>query len=226
MRLMHRDFGFVFEFEENVRNILVIESPAVFRRLVSELYCNNEDSGFVLSENFTPLKLSDNVNCIVDYFNFSLNERKMLNKLQDYLKAEISSSDLLLEQGAIFSLIEQYAFNLQQISDWQLDFDYKPEIPILLKFMNVRFKEEGSTLLERLVDYVTAANEFCAVKLFVLVDLFLYFTEDEIEKLYEHFNYKKLNLLLVESKAPPDIKRFANAVVIDRDCCEINLGML
>ena len=226
MRLMHRDFNFAFEFEENARNILVIESPLVFRRLVKELYCNNEDSGFVLSENFTPLKLSDNINCIVDYFNFSLNERKILNKLQDYLKAEVSSSDLLLEQGTIFSLIEQYALNLQQISDWQLDFDYKPDFYTLFKFMNVRFKEEGSDLLERLVDYVTAANEFCAVKLFVLVDLFFYFTEDEIEKLYAHFNYKKLNLLLIESRAPTNIRSFANAVVIDRDCCEINLGML
>ena len=104
MKLVHKDFNFVFRFKENVRSLLVVEDPAIFFKLISELNVSEpEETRFVLSEDDTLLKIKDQLACVINPLSVNVNERKLLNKLGELLKKEILSSELLIEGNQIIS---------------------------------------------------------------------------------------------------------------------------
>ena len=119
MKLVHKEFNFVFHFKENTRSLLVIEQPGIFFKLVRELTASDydEESGFILSENDEVLKKKDKLACIVDPLALSLNERKLLNKLGELLKREILSTELLVEGNQIISDLESYIIRIIQRMD-------------------------------------------------------------------------------------------------------------
>ncbi len=227
MRLLHRDYQFKVSLKENHRILFIIESPEVFRQLIQEFMIGQtgEECGFVLSEENIPIKMQDNLKCIINPFEHSLNERKLLNKLYELLKKEIQSTELLLENNNIYAMIENYSIHISQQSDWELSYTDKADIQNLLKFMDIKFVEHEESLIEKIIDYIKVSHELMGIKCFVFVHLLSYLKEYEIEKLYEFAQYQKIIILLMESKQPDDIKKFNSVIIIDKNCCEIELNM-
>lgn len=227
MRLLHKDFCFRLEFEENARTLLVVERPEIFSRMVWELSTDvpEETSGFVLSEKDKVLKKKEHLDCIVNPWVISLNEKKILNRLNEILKKQIQSSDLLIENNRIYALIEKFALQLFQSMDFELTYSDKMDVQSLLKFMDIRFMDSHETLLEKLVDYMKISQELLGFKCFVFVHLLSYLTLYEVEKLYEYIQYQKIHILLLESRQPEELGQFSNVVIIDKDACEITLGV-
>ncbi len=227
MRLLHQDFRFAFEFEENTTNLLVVECPDVFCKMVKELSADDqtEEVHFVLSEDEAPIKKKDHMCCIVNPLAISLNERKLLGKLMEVLKREICSSELLLESNHVVTALDNYASQLMENTDWELTYNHKIDISGLLKFLGVQFCDEQNCLIEKIVDYMRVANELLGVKCFVFVHLLSYLTEYEMEKLFEYAHYHKIYILLLESRQPEMIKKFTKVVIIDKDACEIQVNM-
>lgn len=227
MKLVHKEFNFVFHFKENTRSLLVIEQPGIFFKLVRELTASDydEESGFILSENDEVLKKKDKLACIVDPLALSLNERKLLSKLGELLKREILSTELLVEGNQIISDLESYIIRIIQRMDWGLVYSDKMEIQSLLKIADIRFDEMQETLIEKILDYMKVSCELLDVKCFVFVHLLSYLTEYEVEKFYEYVHYQKICVLLLESRQPDFAKEFSETVIIDKDSCEIVLNV-
>lgn len=227
MRLLHQDFRFSFEFEENAANLLVVECPEVFCRMVKELSSDElvEEPHFVLSENEKPVKKKDYLCCVVDPLTVSLNERKLLGKLMEVLKKEICSSELLLESNRIIALLENYASYIMRNMDWELTCSNKIDVSGLLKFIGIQFCDEQNCLIEKLVDYMRVMNDLLGIKCFVFVHLLSYLSKYEMEKLFEYTCYQKIHILLLESRQPETIENFKKVVIIDKDACEIQLNM-
>lgn len=227
MRLLHNQFRFQFEFEENRKNLLIVERPEIFSKVVWELSeeAQEEESGFVLSENDKIIKKREYLNCVINPWEISLNEKKILNRLNEILKKEIQSSDLLLESNRIYALIEEFALHLLQNIDFELVYSDKTDVQNLLKFMDIRFNDGQGTLLEKIVDYVKVSHELLGYQCFVFVHLLSYLSCYEMKKLYEYMQYQKIPILLLESRQPKDIKEFSNIVIIDEDACEIMLDV-
>ena len=184
MRLLHKDYQFVFDLNEQDMSLLVIEHPETYRSFIQEILIAEEggDCNFVLSENDTPIKIQNNLYCIINPFTLSLNERKLLNKLYEVLKREIQSSDLLIDNNEIYSMIEKYGQNISKMSDWDITYTDKPEVQSLLKFMDIRFAEHPESLIEKIVEYMDVAHELLRIRLFVFVHLLSYLSRYEIEK--------------------------------------------
>ncbi len=227
MRLLHKDYQFKLDFKENDRILFIIESPEVFRQLIQELMIGQtgEECGFVLSEENVPIKIQDNLKCIINPFELSLNERKLLSKLYELLKKEIQSTELLLENNEIYAMIENYSIHIFQQLDWELAYTDKSDIQNLLKFMDIKFAEHEESLIEKIIDYIKVSHDLIGIKCFVFVHLLSYLDEYEIEKLYEFAQYQKIIILLMESQQPSDIKKFNSVIIIDKNCCEIELDM-
>lgn len=227
MRLLHKDYQFMFELSEDSKGLLVIEQPKIFREMIKELVCEEEieDEKFILSENNQPLKLKEKMCCIINPFTLSLNEKKILNRLHEYLKKEIGVSELLLENNKIYAELEQYALKILQVADWELVYSEKTEVSNLLKFLDIRFSENQTELIEKIVDYIKCVNELLGIKCFIFVHLLGYLNEYEIKKLYEFAEYQKVNILLMESVEPSNVKEFSPVTIIDKDGCEISIGM-
>lgn len=227
MRLLHRDFKFKFEFQENDKSILVIENPGTFASFVGELSGGDliKESKLVLSENEVPVELEKFLCCIVNLWAVSLNEKRVLSKLFEQLKREILCSDFLLESNAILSSIEEYAVRVIQMSDFELTFSDKIDVLSILKFIDLRFEENAETLLNKIVDYMGVMHRLMGIKCFVFIHLRSYLTEYEIDKLFEYAQYQKIHILLIESRQPENIGWFSKAVIIDKDNCEILLSI-
>ncbi|MXP76349.1 type II-A CRISPR-associated protein Csn2 [Lachnospiraceae bacterium WCA-9-b2] len=227
MKLVHKDFHFVFHFKENTRSLLVIEQPRIFLRLVSELTASDceEESGFVLSENDEVLKKKDKLACIVNPLAISLNERKLLSKLGELLKKEILSTELLVEGNRIISDLESYVINIVQGMEWGLVYSDKMDIQSLLKLAEIRFDDMHESLVEKILDYMKVSCELLDVKCFVFVHLLSYLTEYEVEKFYEYVHYQKICVLLVENRQPDMVKKYSETIIIDKDSCEIHLDV-
>lgn len=226
MKLVHKDFKFVFRFDENTRNLLVVEQPSIFVKVVKEFLAENEEeSGFVLSKNEAFIKLKEHLACIINPLAISLNERKLLNKLGEILKKEILSSDLLIENNQVVAAMEHYALHILQSVDWDLTYSDRIDVQSLLKFMGIQFSENQEMLVEKIIDYLKAAHELLDIKCFVFVHLLSYLSDYELEKLYEYAEYQKIHILLLESSQPEDIEKFSDIVIIDKDACEIVLNM-
>ncbi len=227
MKLLHKDFNFVFHFKENKSNLLVVEQPAIFLKFVSELTeCENEDeSGFVLSENDEILKKKDKLVCVINPLSISLNERKLLSKLGEMLKREILSTELLIEGNQILSILENYMLNVVHSMEWNLIYSDKMDIQSLLKIAEIHFEDTYETLVEKILDYMEVSRGLLDIKCFVFVHLLSYLTEYEIEKFYEYVYYQKINVLLLENRQPNVINTFSDIIIIDKDSCEISLNM-
>lgn len=223
MRLLHKNFQFVFEFKENEQNLLVVEQPTLFYEMIKELSADTqEESNFILSENNCPIKIKDNLVCSVNPLSLMLNERRMLNGLYEILQKEIMSSDLLLAFNKQMAGLANYMSDILRDSEFELMYSEQTTIQDLLKFLNVRFLENQETLIERIVDYIHAANSILKIQCFVFVNIFSYLTEYELGKLYEYACYQKVHILLLESRQPDDMSKFSNVVIIDKDFCEIS----
>lgn len=227
MKLVHKDFKFVFEFSENVRSLLVVEQPTIFSKLVKPFFaeCSEEESGFILSENEIPVKIKDQLVCVVNPLAVSLNERKLLNRLGEILKKEILSSDLLIENNQVLAALENYAIHIIQNTDWDLTYSSGIDVQSLLKLMGIQFYDNQEILVEKIIDYVKVTHELLNIKCFVFVHLLSYLSDYELKKLYEYVEYQKIHILLLESRQPEGIGRFSNVVIIDKDACEIVLNM-
>lgn len=227
MKLIHKDFDFVFHFDENVRSLLVVEDPVIFLKLISEMTGNDREeySRIVLSEDDTVLKIKDKLVCIIDPLSISLNDRKLLNKLGDMLLKEILSSELLIKGNQIVSDIENYVIQIIQCMDWNLSYSEKIDIQSLLKIAEVRFDDVQETLVEEILDYIKISSELLGIKCFVFVNMLSYLTEYEVEKFYEYVYYQKICVLLLESRVPDTVKKFSETVIIDKDTCEIVLNV-
>lgn len=226
MKLLHKNYNFVYEFKENSKAVLIVENKSEFRKMTRELMCPNPESGFVLSKNNEPIKISDNIICIYDVFNISLNERKIISKLLDIIKKEVSSSDLLLDSNRIYSEIENYALKIQQSVDFELEYSIEPDIQNLLKFMNIKLKETDRDIPEMIVDYMKICSALLKINCFIFVNLYSCLNSDEIEQLYKYAEYNKIGMFLLESSQPNEINAFDWAYIIDDTCCEIDLCVL
>lgn len=222
MKLVHKDFDFVFQLKENKQGLLVVESPCLFRELVKDLF-GNEDTRFVLSENNSVIDIKKNSVCVVDFFNVSLNERKILSKLNEIIKNEVLNSELLLKCNDLCGKIEAFAVEVSQNMDFALEYNKNMDLSALIKFIDFRFKQEQVDIMEQLVDYMKINSEVLKINLFLFVNLMSYFNENEVNKIIEFVNYQKMNVLMIENKVPDNLDNFQIVYVLDKDCCQICL---
>ena len=225
MKLIHKDFDFNYDFKENKQGLLVVESPCLFRYFVIDILEGNEGK-FVLSENNVVVDISKNLLCVIDYFNISINERKILTKLNEIIKNEVLNSELFAEASKLCGKIEKFSDEICKTLDYSLEYNKKPDITSLIKYLDLKFIESSINRLECLVDYLKINSEILGIRVFLFVNLMSYFNAYEISKLLEFTNYNKINILLLENKMPETITGFDMVYILDKDCCQISLNDL
>ena len=179
----------------------------------------------MVAEDDEVLNLKETLCCIIDPFSLSVNEKRLLNRLYDYMKNEIQSSEFLVENNKVYSIIEQFAIHLIQAVDWNLDYTNKTDVVSLLKFMDIHFAEHFESLIEKIIEYVRIVYELLHVKCFIFVNILSYINEMEMNELFKFCQYQKINILLIENRQPLNIQSFKPAMIIDEDCCIIDISV-
>lgn len=223
MKLTHPDYTFNIEFRENIVNKIVIESPNVLSDIILDLMrqYNGGEGRWILSQNGEIIKVSEQCELVLDIFNVDLNQKKMINNLYKLLENEIQHSDKLNEwriiSANILGLLER------TICDCDYNVCYKDEIEIkdILKIVDVRFERDSDNLCQHLIEYIELSNSVKGTKIFILVNISSFLTNDEINHLYTSCLYNKTYLLLLENTNKSILPECEHVIVVDQDNCVI-----
>lgn len=223
MKLVHPNIKKQLIFNENRFINIIIENQDYLIELIQELIiqCSGGEGRFVLSEDLNIIDISKNMFIITDLFNIDINQKKIINKLYNILKEQAYSSDYYVETNSLLSNL--YAYSEKIISDINYPIKYNNDIDIssLFKILEIKIDTEYTTLLERVLDYVSVLHEICKINIFIFTNLKSFLKEEDIIKLYKELSYKKIYCILIENVQRDKIEEFENVLIIDKDLCEI-----
>lgn len=211
----------VIDLKENGIVTLSIENKAVFRDVISAFKSGAlEESGIVFSENYQPIDYKKHVCFVDDLFNPEFSS-VFLKKL--YADAAQCCHDELLEETLKFkSAYEILISNLMNKFDYDLTCNYDFDLAAFLKFRGLCPDLDGETLLENLLEYILLTSKYSTVKCFVILNLHLFFTKEELEKFFEELKLNHINLLVIEGFLPEDYPKNPKIYILDEDLCEIS----
>lgn len=220
MNLLYKPLGLELAFEENRINVLAVEEPKLLSELLMALTINAKiQDCLLLSEKDTELSISKKMDVIIDPFQVSTRDKKILNGLYRLL-IEDESLDVIEQKAKtnqeIIKLLECLAANSLYPIDYGVDLD----LVTLFKVYDVHIADEADNYVEKLLNYIRASHDICGYEVFCIYGLRYYLTSDQLIEFYRTCLYHKLLLLIIE---PRYIGKnvYENSWIIDKDKCII-----
>jgi len=222
MKLSHNEIKKCIEFKENMINILVIENHSFFTKIIRELFYQTSggNGNFVLSENLEELIISKKMDLAIDYFNLSLNSRRIKKELYKRMEAITVTEEHYLKSKEIKNDIIKFFYQLEDVIDFDISMNEEFDFKDLFKALKVKINENDYSFSENIIKYIIVSEKFLGIELFIFVNLKSFLDEKDLSLFYEFVFYNKHNILLIEST---DNKILAqeNKIIIDKDLCEI-----
>lgn len=222
MKLLERELGIEIALKENVVSVLVVEEVIRKNSLIQELYlqCMGNEGNWMLVENEKMYELSKCVDMILEPFSLQLNNKKVKAKLYQDMKE--TADDMLFVQGLeLHSHICSYLEKLAEQFPYPITYKEEWNVVDLLKEYGVCLEENYQNICDKLFDYVKLINQICGIKIFVMVHMKQYLSENQLAELYKLAKYSKIHLVLIESEIC-DKKQFCEEIyILDKDNCII-----
>lgn len=222
MRLVHFDLTEAILDETSNFTEWILESPEIFSEYVQEL--NNQIAGeegrFVLSENEKELDLEKKAELIINPFGVDVNSRKILNKLYTELSELSKTEQMYTKTVELFQNMQEYMFELEQCTDYILEFDHDLDMIALLKAMNIRYENKEVNQLERLIQYIKILSSAAGIRLFIFVNIRSYLSEEQMQEIVKELCYQEVHALFIENQQRSCMKG-GRQYIIDKDRCEI-----
>lgn len=213
----------MLKLEENVVNVLVLESQQVFRKFVEDLTleCESPRGAFSLWEGMDALSLSQSSCVITDYFSLDVNSRKLSAALSKWLKAEATAPDMFLRTQQMKACLAEWIDALANACDYPLAYEMEPDLSALFKGFSLRFADDSVGSLEHMMVYLRLCQTYLGLENVFLVNAKRFFSHDELEALYRFAAYEKLRLVLIENVEQRDFPELERVYIVDKDGCEI-----
>lgn len=224
MRLMHPLFSAPIHFKENRIQVLTIEHIPTFREFVLELTAQAEsrEGRFVLSANDHLLDCADCLHVISDYAHIAEPDKRLQNKLLSALIKEAGET-MPEDTLRISREVQQFLGKLAALADYPVAYEQSENLSALLKAMDFRVDLQDIPVHEALYERIALQHRMVKNQCFVLVHAKAYFSEAELNQIYDMAQYQKWNLLLLESHAYPLRLKPENHRLYDADLCELIL---
>ena len=222
MKLVYADVSGEIITEKKSFTEWIIESPGLFSKYLQELYeqCERKEGKFVLSDNDKELDLSKCVEIIGNPFAVDINNRKILGKLYAELD-ELSGKEQMFEKTMrLTATVHEYILDLEQETNYILQFDNELEISALLKALGVRYEVIEDSFFERIVRYIKIAADVLKTKLFVFVNIRSFLSDIQMMELVKEISYQNIKVLFIENQ-DRDCLEGGFRYIIDKDGCEI-----
>lgn len=225
MKLVYPNNNITIEFEEGYVNTLCIENPKTYAEMVGGLWnqLNGDEGGWLLSEKDKILQVSKYMVGIFNPLDLDCNERRVLGKVYTELN-EIVLDKFHAEIAELNGRIVEFLDSLTECVPYHME--VKPELDVggLLKLFDVRIENSSANLLEHVLDYLRVMHEICRIELFVFVNAKQYFSDAELNALYEFVIYEKIHLLMLEGVyLRKIINPYEKCWIFDKDSCMINI---
>lgn len=180
------------------------------------MFDNNYHGQFTLIENEECISMSNNILCVQDIFNYSLNTKHIINKIYNILNDKLNLNEELKFKlnnkiNELNSLVPQCLDDI----DINLSWENNIEAIDYLKFLKINVEEPlCDSLLNRLLNIIDVISELKMYKLIVFFNLKCFLLEEELIEFYKYCNYRDVNILLIENKFDKKLK-YEHKLIID-----------
>ena len=180
-------------------SVLCLENVKLYRDIFNAFINDElEEEHIIFSENFEPVKSKGNVCIIDDFFRLTYSGaiiKKLYEQIEKYCNYEIQKETTQLKTHIV-----NYFEQLISAFDYDFEFNYDLSITELLKAVNLKPNTDKNEIIGVLLDYILLVNKYVAPKCFVLLNLHLYFAENELELFFKDIINNHIKLLLIENK--------------------------
>lgn len=220
MKLVYKKMEHILNFSNDCVNELVIENKKMFFDLINSLMMQID--GFhgdcVLSISDKPVELSKYADIIVQFAPFELNRKSLLSKLHSTLEKKARSSDNYVKTVEILGELERYMLHLSEDLPFEISCQ-KLAIEPVIKALSPEIEENDKNTLEKIFAYMELVCELDRNKLFIMVNMRSYFTDEEMEIFTQSACLHDFKVLLLEAFDFPKLKH-TKKYVVDNDLCE------
>lgn len=220
MKLVYSEWEQSIQLKENCVNILSIESPLYFSKIIGEVkgQIEGNEGGFVLSDE-KMLDLKKHAGLVLSPFLIDIHSKKLLNALYKELE-QIASDEEVLSTNQLKSEILSYIARLGDYLDYDLEIPEDFDISELFKISGVKFEADNQSLCSSLLNYLVLCHRILGWDVIFAVGLKTFFSKDQLSLLYENIFQNKIHLVLLENRNPYLLSG-EQVITIDRDLCEI-----
>lgn len=206
--------------EEDKVSVLCLENQLCYRNVVSAFVNDTtEECNIVFSENYIPFKLKNNICFIDDFFRLGYNSailKKIYEQIEKFCNIELQKETIDLKVHLV-----NYFENIVRQYDYDFEFVYDFNFVELFKLIGLKPVCETSDLLGALLEFILIVNRYAPPKCFVLTNLHLYFSYDEIEFFCKDVVNNHINILIIENKKNFTTNEYEKVIIFDDDLCEI-----
>lgn len=220
MKLIYENIGHVICFVGGYASELIIENQKLFFEVVSNLaeQCEGGQGKAVLSISDKPLEFSRYADISLQFAPFVLNRKALLTKLVSSLEQRSLMADLYEETSALLQKLEIYMGKLAE--DLPFDIDCKKlAIGPVIKALSPEIEETDMDVIEKVFSYMELVRALDHDRLFIMINMRSYFSNEEMERFVESACLHDFKLLLVESTSRESLKN-TKRYTIDADLCE------
>lgn len=204
-------------------NSVVVEHKQIFSQMVFELWrqYNGLEGRFIFSDADKRVNLPKETVCIINPFDLSLNNKKIINQI--YRELQIIGTDAFSElRGKLLKNVIEYLDTLVTSSQYPLTYNLDMDDIGLYKLFHLEFENNTTDLLELITEYVKMSHVVCNINLFIFVNLKSYITEEQYQLLYDTLKYEEVYILNICNS-----HEFSNtnekSYIIDKDLCIIEM---
>lgn len=186
---------------------------------ILDSFMNADSTKIFYAENNELLDLNKKMLIITDLYNISPNNKKILNNLYKRISEKMINqkiNDFIQNTNQqMISILEEISLNLNLSIDYELDLD----ITKILNLYKFCFKENSSTIIDRIITYVKANVEIMNLSFVVSFNIIQLLNSEEIYLLQKELEL--LNLSLINFNfVGKNINKIVNYTTIDDDLCE------
>lgn len=220
---MRAAFSFLSEpihFGENPIQLLVLENKKLFRQVCDAFQHELEENYFIFSKDYKPFSFAKKGMFLPDPLRLPLRDKKLLTKTNAELE-NIANEKMYLELLELQEHLMAFAERLSAETEFAFSFTDEISASSWLKLLDFtpRYEERESDL-ENMLLFLQLCQKYLWIQCFVLTNLYVYFTPEELEPFLKSAALHQISLLLLESSIPAAIS-VAQISIVDKDLCEI-----
>lgn len=221
MRMVYLSLDLEIMFHENEVNVLVIENPGVFSDFVSSLWrlSRGESGELIFSIGQKEVAFAKNVDFVANLLDIDVNQKKIVQRLYEEIEGVLKQqliNELTGLNANVVDLLEKAVFHVP----YDVVFEPQMDIGGLLKLFRVKIRNEDLELAEQVIHYIRLMHSILGIKLFVFLNMKMYFSEDELREIYKIASYENIQLLLIEGCQKNSLEN-EKLWIIDQDLCII-----
>ena len=220
MKLVYSNMGHILRFDEGYVSELIIENRKMFFDVVDSMHrqAEGQRGDCVLSVSDRPVEFSKYADLTVQFAPFQVNRKSLLTKLYAAMEKKAQDPEVCSKTWELIGELERYMSGLSEEFPFEISCR-KLAMGSIIRALAPEIEENEKSPIEKVFAYMELVRELDRDKLFIMVNMRSYFSDEEMEKFTESVSLHDFKVLLLESYEAAKLKN-TKRFVVDADLCE------